>query len=231
MCGSRQPGELLGRTGVAEYWRIVDSYRMGIQPENIFLIRAAASQIVCATRATGLEGRLIEMNGTSWRHAHQRLNPLSQEYSLWEKMTLAFDRIAHSTSAPLISDFHAVAFASMYRSRLPPALDEPLIASVGFLHRQILSLEAVPFTGGGSITLWGDHPPRSVSEGGHLGNPSFTRRSHVSCGECDGTAESHAVASSAAHRSTSAACRGGDSPRVRDTAARGRNPPPPEGGT
>jgi len=83
---------------------------MGIQPENIFLIRAAASQIACTTRATGLEGRLIEMNGTSSRHAHQRLNPLSQEYSLWDKMTLDFDRIAKSTSVPLISDFHAVAF-------------------------------------------------------------------------------------------------------------------------
>lgn len=58
---------------------------MGIQPENIFLIREAASQIVCANRVTGLEGRLIEMNGTSWRHTHQRLNPMSQEYSLWEK--------------------------------------------------------------------------------------------------------------------------------------------------
>jgi hypothetical protein len=62
---------------VAEHWRIVDSYRMEIRPENIFLIREAASQIVSATRATGLEGRLIEMNGTSSRPARQRLNPLS----------------------------------------------------------------------------------------------------------------------------------------------------------
>jgi hypothetical protein len=78
---------------------------MGIQPANIFLIREAASQIVCANRATGLEGRLIEMNGTSWRHAHQRLNPLSQESSLWEKKTLDLDIIAESTSVSLIFDF------------------------------------------------------------------------------------------------------------------------------
>jgi hypothetical protein len=51
-----------------------------------------------------LEGRLIEMNGTSWRHTHQRLNPMSQEYSLWEKKTLALDIIAQSTSVSLISD-------------------------------------------------------------------------------------------------------------------------------